>query len=71
MVGEFGSSGFLIFLAVIAAAAAIVWLIYDVLQRSDMSVGTKVVWMILAVLFSIVTLIIYVVFFRKADRSER
>lgn len=71
MVGEFGSSGFLIFLAVIVVAAAIVWLIYDVLQRSDMSVGTKVVWMILAVLFSIVTLIVYVVFFRKADRSER
>ena len=71
MVGELGSSGFLIFVAVIAVAAAIIWLIYDLLRRPDMSAGTKVVWMVLSVLFSIITLIVYVLFFRKRDESER
>jgi hypothetical protein len=71
MIGEVGSSGFLIFLAVIVVAAAIMWLIYDVLQRPDMSIGRKAVWMVLSVLFSIITLIVYVLFFRKRDDSER
>jgi hypothetical protein len=70
MVGELGSSGFLIFLAVIAVAAATIWLIFDLLSRSDMSIGTKAVWMVLAVLFSIITLIVYVLFFRKRKHPE-
>lgn len=69
MIGELGSSGFWIFAAVIAAAAAIVWLIYDLLQRSDLSVLARIVWMVLAVLFSIVTLIVYVLFFRQRKAS--
>lgn len=71
MIGEVGSSGFLIFLAVIVVAAAIMWLIYDVLQRPDMSIGMKVLWMILSILFSIITLFVYVLFFRKRNHSER
>jgi Phospholipase_D-nuclease N-terminal len=71
MVGELGSSGFLIFLAVIVVGAAIIWLIYDILQRRDMSIGMKALWMVLAILFSIVTLIVYVLFFRKRSVSQR
>jgi len=71
MVGELGSSGCLIFLAVIVVAAAIIWLIYDILQRRDMSIGMKVLWMVLSILFSIVTLIVYVLFFRKRSVSQR
>jgi hypothetical protein len=62
-------SGFWIFVGVFVVAAAIVWLIYDLLRRSDMSVGTRIVWMVLAVLFSIVTLIVYVLFFRQRDEA--
>ncbi|HEU4527558.1 MAG TPA: hypothetical protein VFT80_06500 [Actinomycetota bacterium] len=64
-------SGFWIFVAVIAVAAAIIWLIYDLLQRSDMSAGVRIVWMVLAVLFSIVTLVVYVLFFRQREGSTR
>jgi hypothetical protein len=71
MIGALGSSGFLIFLAVIVVAAAIIWLIYDILQRRDMSIGVKVLWMVLSILFSIVTLIVYVLFFRKRSVSQR
>jgi hypothetical protein len=63
-------SGFWIFVGVFVVAAAIVWLIYDLLQRSDMSVGMRIVWMVLAILFSIVTLIVYVLFFRDRDRRR-
>ena len=52
-------------------AAAIIWLIYDILQRRDMSIGVKVLWMVLSILFSIVTLIVYVLFFRKRSVSQR
>lgn len=39
---------------------AAVWVIYDVLaNQRRMSTGMKVVWIILAVLFSIITAIIY------------
>lgn len=71
MIGEIGSSGVLIFSAVIVAAVAVVWLIYDLLRRADMSVGIKVVWMVLAVVFSVATLIVYLLFFRQRDGSRR
>ena len=70
MIGALGSSGFDL-LAVIVVAAAIIWLIYDILQRRDMSIGVKVLWMVLSILFSIVTLIVYVLFFRKRSVSQR
>ena len=37
VIGELGSSGVLIFLAVFAVFAAIVWLIHDVITRQDRS----------------------------------
>jgi len=70
MVGELGSSGFLIFLAVIAVAAATIWLIFDLLSRSDKSIGTKAVWMVLAVLYHLLTIVVYVLFFRTRKHPE-
>lgn len=69
VIGELGSSGVLIFVAVFAVFAAIVWLIHDVITRQDLSVGMKALWIVLAFLFSIVTLIVYVLFVRKKDPS--
>ena len=71
MVGALGSSGILIFVAVLAVCAAIIWLIVDVLGRPDFSGGMKALWMVLAVLFSIGTLIVYVLIVRKKDYSTK
>ena len=69
MVGALGSSGILIFVAVFAVYAAVIWMIVDVLRRPDFSGGMKALWIILAVLFSIGILIIYVLVVRKKDYS--
>lgn len=71
MVGALGSSGILIFVAVFAVFAAIVWLIHDVITRQDFSVGMKALWIVLAFIFSIGTLIVYVLVARKKDHAER
>lgn len=71
MVGALGSSGILIFVAVFAVFAAIVWLIHDVITRQDFSVGMKAFWIVLAFIFSIGTLIVYVLVARKKDHAER
>lgn len=50
----FGMLGWLIGLA------AMVWVIYDVFSKQKkLSTGTKVIWTIFAVLFSILTAIVY------------
>ena len=45
-------------LSIVALICAI-WVIYDVWIKQKMDVGMKVVWTILALLFSILTAIIY------------
>jgi hypothetical protein len=71
VVGALGSSEILIFVAVFAVFAAIVWLIHDVITRQDLSFGKKALWIVLAFLFSIGTLIVYALFVRKKDHAER
>lgn len=69
MIAELGSSGVLIFSAVFIAAAVIMWLIYDILNQPHLRPGMKVLWIVLAFFFSILTLIVYVPFVRRKDRS--
>ncbi len=55
-VGYYGFGG----LFGIVALVAVIWIIYDVLANNKkLSDGMKVLWIILAVLFSIITAIIY------------
>jgi hypothetical protein len=43
-----------------------VWVIYDVLAvQKKMSTGKKVIWVILALLFSIITAIVYYLLYKK------
>jgi hypothetical protein len=70
MLGALGSSGVLIFVLVIAVFAAIVWLILDVMRRTDMSTGTKALWIVMAFLFSLITLVVYVFFFRSKPAAR-
>jgi hypothetical protein len=52
-------------LSVIGLVLAI-WVIYDVLAvQKNMSTGKKVLWIILAILFSIITAIIYYLVHKK------
>ena len=56
MQGYYGFGGLLGIIALIAA----IWVIYDVLANNKkLSGGMKVLWMICAVIFSIITAVIY------------
>ena len=61
----FGES---LFVAIaLAVYAAVIWMIVDILRRSDFSGLEKVLWSIAGLVFSIATLIVYFVWVRKRD----
>lgn len=70
MIGAMGSSGILVFCLVIAAFAAIVWLIKEILTRRDFSPGMKALWIVLAIFFSLGALIVWLLVVRKKDYSK-
>lgn len=50
----------------IVAVLAAIWVIYDVVtNKQKLSNGTKVLWIVLAILFSIITAIVYYLVSRK------
>ena len=55
---------------VLAVYAAVIWMIFDILVRPDFSGVEKVLWIIAALVFSIATLLVYVVWVRKKDYSR-
>jgi hypothetical protein len=55
---------------VLAVYAAVIWMIYDILVRPDFSGVEKVLWIIAALVFSIATLLVYVLWVRKKDYSR-
>ena len=54
----------------LAVYAAVVWVIVDILRRPDFSGVEKVLWVIAAVVFSLATLIVYVLWVRKRDYAR-
>jgi uncharacterized membrane protein len=56
---------------VLAVYAAVIWMIFDILVRRDFSGVEKVLWIIAAIVFSIATLIVYVVWVRRKDYSNQ
>jgi len=59
----FGES--LLAIAVLAVYAAVIWMIFDIIVRSDFSGVEKVLWIIFALVFSIATLLVYVLWVRR------
>lgn len=55
---------------VLAVYAAVIWMIVEILQRPDFSGVEKVLWVIAGIVFSIATLIVYVLWVRKRDYSR-
>jgi len=53
----------------LAVYAAVIWVIVDILRRPDFSSLEKVLWIIAALVFSIATLLVYVLWVRKRDYS--
>jgi hypothetical protein len=50
----------------IIAVLCMIWVIYDVLAKNKgLSAGMKVLWIILAILFSIITAIVYYFVYKK------
>ena len=64
----FGES---IFVAVVLVVyAAVIWMIVDILRRPDFSGVEKVLWIVAGMVFSIATLIVYVLWVRKRDYPD-
>ena len=55
---------------VLAVYAAVIWMILDILRRPDFSGVEKVLWSIAGIVFSIATLLVYVLWVRKRDYSR-
>ena len=64
----FGES--ILVVIVLAVYAAVIWMIVDILRRPDLSGVEKVLWSIFGLVFSIATLIVYVVWVRRKDYSR-
>jgi uncharacterized membrane protein len=60
----------LVVAVVLAVYAAVIWMIFDILVRPDFSGLEKVLWIIAALVFSIATLLVYVLWVRKKDYSR-
>jgi hypothetical protein len=65
----FGESMLLV--VVLAVYAAVIWMIFDILVRSDFSGVEKVLWIIFALVFSIATLLVYVLWVRRKRYARR
>lgn len=65
----FGES--LLLIVVLAVYAAVIWMIFDILVRSDFSGVEKVLWIIFALVFSIATLLVYVLWVRRKNYARR
>ena len=55
---------------VLAVYAAVIWMIFDILRRPDFSGIEKVLWIIAGLVFSIATLLVYVLWVRKKDYAR-
>ena len=55
---------------VLAVYAAVIWMVVDILRRPDFSGVEKVLWIIAGIVFSIATLLVYVLWVRKKDYSR-
>jgi uncharacterized membrane protein len=55
---------------VLAVYAAVIWMIFDIVMRPDFSGIEKVLWIIAALVFSIATLLVYVLWVRRKDYSR-
>jgi tryptophan-rich sensory protein len=51
--------------------AGVLWMIFDVVTRPDFSGFQKILWIVFGLVFSLATLIVYVVWVRKRDYSRR
>jgi len=61
----------LLAVVVLAVYAAVIWMIFDVIVRRDFSGVETVLWIIFALVFSIATLLVYVLWVRRKDYSRR
>ena len=56
----------LAYLGYIIGIACMIWVIYEVLAvNKQLSTGKKIIWIILAILFSIITAIVYYLVYKK------
>ncbi len=68
------AAGGLEILAIALAAlvvAGVLWMIFDIVMRPDFTGFQKILWTVMALVFNVATLIVYVLWVRKRDYSRR
>jgi hypothetical protein len=60
----------MLLIVVLAVYAAVIWMIFDIIVRSDFSGVEKVLWIIFALVFSIATLLVYVLWVRRKSYAR-
>jgi hypothetical protein len=51
--------------------AGVLWVVFDILTRPDFTGFQKILWTVVAIVFNVATLIVYVFWVRKRDYSRR
>ena len=55
---------------VIAFYAAVIWMVVDVVRRTDIGAGAKVLWIFAGLLFSLVAVLLYLLVGRRRHASS-
>jgi hypothetical protein len=50
--------------------AGVLWMIFDIVMRPDFTGFQKILWTVMALVFNVATLIVYVLWVRKRDYSR-
>lgn len=65
------TTGWIVAILVGILYLAVFWVIFDIATRPDFSGAMKAAWIASAILFSVVTVAIYLLWVRKQDYSRR
>jgi len=55
---------------VIAFYAAVIWMVVDVVRRTDIGAGAKVLWIFAGLIFSLVAVLLYLLVGRRRHASS-
>jgi hypothetical protein len=73
LVAGFAWSGrdWVLALVVVAVYLGVIWMVIDILRRRDFSGWMKLLWIVIALTFSLAALIVYIPWVRRTDYSSR
>jgi hypothetical protein len=61
--------GWALLIAATVAYIMVVWMILDIIIRSDFSVGLKIIWIVFGIFFSFATVLVYFLWVKRRNYS--